>query len=124
MFTSSRVSNWVLRIGLAAVFLWFGVDKFLHPTYWLNAWVPGWALSFVGKFGVTGSQLVYFNGVFEVLVGLSLLINFGSKLFSFLAILFLATVVAINGINEVMARDLGLIGGFLAILFWPERRRA
>ncbi|MDO8495577.1 MAG: DoxX family membrane protein [bacterium] len=123
MFTSSKVSGWILRIGLAAVFLWFGADKFIHPNYWLNAWVPDWAVSFLGRFKVTGSQFVYFNGVFEVIVGLSLLTNLFSKFFSFLAILFLISVITMNGINEITVRDIGLIGGLGAILFWPPRPR-
>lgn len=123
MFTSSKISGWVLRIGLIVVFLWFGIDKFIHPSYWLSAWVPEWALSFMERFKVTGSQFIYFNGIFEVMVGLSLLTGLFSKFFSFLAIIFLITVVAVNGINEITIRDLGLMGGLSAIIFWPARPR-
>lgn len=123
MFTSYRMSNGVLRLGLVIVFLWFGIDKFIHPMYWLNAWTPSWLGEGASWFKIESHQLIYFGGVFEVLVGLSLLVNFLSKFFSFLAIIFLIVIVTVWGVSEVTVRDFGLIGGLLAILFWPERRR-
>lgn len=124
MFTSARFSFWFLKIGIAAVFLWFGIDKFIHPTYWLNAWVPAGFVSFLSRFNLDGSQFVFLLGIFEVLVGISLLTDVLVKLFSFLAIIFLLFIFFIAPLNEVIIRDLGLIGGLLAILFWPYRRRS
>ncbi|MBI2057559.1 MAG: DoxX family membrane protein, partial [Candidatus Yanofskybacteria bacterium] len=106
----------------AAVFLWFGIDKFIHPSYWLNAWVPQWFVDFIGRFGTSGLQFIYLNGVFEVLVGVSLLSGFLMRFFSFLSVLFLAAILFIAGFSEVTVRDLGLIGGFLSLLFWPRKR--
>jgi|SRR3989344_9503527 len=124
MFTSVKYSFWFLKIGLVAVFLWFGFDKFIHPTYWLNAWVPAGFVSFLGRFGLDGSQFVFLLGVFEILVGISLLTSVLTKFFSFLAIIFLVAVFFIAPFNEVVIRDFSLIGGLLAVLFWPHRRRA
>ena len=124
MFTSVKVSFWFLKIGLAAVFLWFGIDKFLHPAYWLNAWVPAGLVSFLSRFNLDGSQFVYLLGIFEILVAVSLLSNVLVKFFSFLAIIFLLSVFFIAPLNEVLIRDIGLVGGLLAILFWPYRRRS
>lgn len=123
MFQSLRYSNLFLRLGLAAVFIWFGVDKFLHPEYWLSAWVPQNILSFALKIGVSGTDVVYASGVFELLVGASILSNIFIKIFSVLALVFLVTVLFTFGISEVLVRDIGLMGGFLSLLFWPERRR-
>ncbi|MBI2676695.1 MAG: DoxX family membrane protein [Candidatus Yanofskybacteria bacterium] len=119
---SSLQSLLFLRIGLAAVFLWFGVDKFIHPSYWLNAWVPQWFVGFLERFSVSGLQFIYLNGVFEVLVGVSLLSGFLMRFFSFLSVLFLSAVLFTVGFSEVTIRDAGLIGGFLSLLFWPKRR--
>ncbi|OGN13065.1 MAG: hypothetical protein A3C71_00430 [Candidatus Yanofskybacteria bacterium RIFCSPHIGHO2_02_FULL_43_15c] len=124
MFTSVKASFWFLKIGLAAVFLWFGIDKFIHPTYWLNAWVPAGFISFSSRFNLDGNQFVFLLGIFEVLVGISLLTDVLVKFFSFLAILFLVSVFFIAPLNEVIIRDVGLIGGLLAILFWPHRHRS
>lgn len=123
MFQSLRYSNIFLRLGLAAVFIWFGVDKFLNPQYWLSAWIPQGALSVASRVGVSGMDVVYASGVFELLVGASVLSNIFIKIFSVLALIFLVAVLLTFGISEVIIRDVGLMGGFLSLLFWPERRR-
>ena len=120
MIFSTKYSYLALRIGLAAVFFWFGIDKFFHPTYWLNAWVPDWIGPLVGKFGISGVQFIYLNGIFEVLVGLSLLTGVFSKFFSLLGMLFLLSILLVAGITEITIRDIGLLGGLLAIFLWPE----
>ncbi len=123
MFQSLGYSNLFLRLGLAAVFIWFGVDKFLHPEYWLNAWIPQSVLSLASKVGISGMDVVYASGVFELLVGASVLSNIFIKIFSVLALVFLVTVLFTFGVSEVLIRDIGLMGGFLSLLFWPEARR-
>lgn len=122
MFQSLRYSNLFLRLGLAAVFIWFGVDKFLNPQYWLSAWVPQNILAVASKIGISGLDIVYASGTFELLVGVSVLSNILVKIFSILAISFLVVVLFTFGISEVLVRDVGLIGGFLALLFWPRNR--
>ena len=112
-----------MRLGLAAVFIWFGVDKFLNPQYWLSAWIPQSALSVASKVGISGMDVVYASGVFELLVGASILSNIFIKIFSVLALIFLVVVLFTFGISEVLIRDIGLMGGFLSLLFWPENRR-
>ncbi len=108
MFTSPRYSYLFLRLGLAFVFLWFGAGSFINPDYRLNAWLP--------------QQFIYILGIFEMLVGLSLLFDIFTKLFSLLAIIFLTVILVINGLTEIIVRDVGLISGLLAVLFWPENR--
>ena len=120
MIFSTKYSGWVLRIGLAVVFFWFGIDKFFHPDYWLNAWVPQWVVPFAARFGVTAVQLIYINGIFEVLIGLSLLTGVFMRFFSLLGVLFLLAIMVFIGLNEITVRDVGLMGGLLAIVVWPE----
>lgn len=124
MFQSFRYSQLALRFGLAAVFLWFGVDKFIHPEYWINAWMPSQAISIAETIGLTANNLATISGIFEVLVGISLLSNIFTKFFSLLAALFLALIFILfgtQGFNEILMRDIGLIGGLLAIFFWPRK---
>lgn len=122
MFTSSRHSYLALRLGLAVVFLWFGVDKILQPAFWLNAWVPQGVQAFFTKFNLNGLQFIYLNGIFEILVGLSLVTGVFARFFSILAIIFLLSSMFFVGISEVTVRDFGLLGGFLAIVLWPNSR--
>lgn len=122
MFQSLRYSNLFLRLGLATVFIWFGVDKFLNPQYWLSAWVPQGALAIASKMGIGGLDIVYASGIFEFLVGASVLSDIFTKIFSILAIIFLVAVLFTFGISEILVRDIGLIGGFLSLFFWPRQR--
>lgn len=122
MFTSSRYSYLALRLGLATVFLWFGIDKMFHPGYWLNAWVPQEIQSLVSKLNLNGVQFIYLNGIFEILVGLSLVTGVFMKFFSVVAIIFLAGVLVFVGISEVTIRDFAMIGGFVAVALWPDGR--
>lgn len=122
MFTSFRYSYLALRLGLATVFLWFGIDKIFHPAYWFNAWVPQGVQLLIAKFSLAGIQFVYLNGIFEIIVGLSLVSGVFTKFFSILAILFLVGVLIFVGVSEVTVRDFGLMGGFLAVLLWPDER--
>ena len=123
MFYSLKYSNIFLRAGLALVFFWFGIDKFIHPDYWLNAWVPEKIIDFISNLNLRGGELIFLSGIFEIAVAISLLTDIFAGTFSFLAALFLAGIFIFNGINEVLIRDLGLIGGLLSVFFWPRNRR-
>lgn len=121
VLSSPKYSYLFLRLGLAAVFLWFGIDKFIHPSYWQTAWSSPELLSFAG--GIDLAKIIYAAGVFEILTGLSLVFAVFAKFFSALAILYLVVILVVNGLTEITIRDLGLIGGFLAVLLWPNFRR-
>src|SRR3989344_9494253 len=110
MFQSLKYSNLVLRVSLAIVFFWFGVDKFFHPDYWVNAWVPQSVSLFAANFKIRPIDIIYVSGVFEVLVGTSLLTNIFVVIFSSLAVLFLINIMILSGLNAVLVRDVGLIG--------------
>ncbi len=124
MFQSLKYSNLVLRVSLAIVFFWFGIDKFFHPDYWVNAWVPQSVSLFMTNFKIRPIDVIYLSGVFEVLVGTSLVTNIFIVLFSSLAVLFMGSVMIFNGFSEVLVRDVGLIGAFLSLIFWPRSRNS
>ncbi|MBX4211690.1 MAG: DoxX family membrane protein [Candidatus Yanofskybacteria bacterium] len=122
MIQSLKYSHLIIRLGLAFVFLWFGIDKFIHPDYWINAWVPERVLTLVSHIGFSGREFMYLQGIFEVLIATSLLSTLFIRVFSAAAIVFLIVVFVINGFNQVLVRDVGLLSGFLALLMWPDRR--
>jgi uncharacterized membrane protein YphA (DoxX/SURF4 family) len=122
MFTSAKYSGLALRIGIAAVFLWFGIDKFLHPSYWVNAYVGGSLVSVIKIIHISSIQLIYLTGIFELLVGLSLVTGVFTKFFSTLGVAFLISIMFFIGLNEVTIRDIGLIGGLVALVLWPDNR--
>lgn len=122
MFPTAKYSYLSLRLALAIVFFWLGIDKMLNPQHWLGVLTPVWLANLTDRFGLGSSQLIYANAVFEILVGLSLITAVFAKFFSVLAVVFLATVLIVNEFAIIMIRDIGLIGGFLAIIFWPNIR--
>lgn len=122
MFQSLKYSNVILRISLAIVFFWFGIDKFFHPDYWVNAWVPQSVFLFAANFKIRPIDIIYISGVFEVLVGTSLVTNIFIAFFSSLAVLFLGSIMLFNGFSEILVRDIGLIGALLSLIFWPKDR--
>jgi uncharacterized membrane protein YphA (DoxX/SURF4 family) len=123
MSYSANLSHLFLRLGLTFVFLWFGIDKFVNPGYWINAWVPLWFQGILASLGIETLNFIYINGIFEIVIGLGFLFNLFVKFFAFLAILFLLLVVFSFGLNEVTVRDVGLAGGVLALLFWNDRKK-
>ena len=120
MWQSVKLSHTIIRISLSLVFFWFGIDKFFHPLYWLNAWVPPWLVGAATVVHVAPSTVVYVTGTFEILVGISLASAMFVELFAFLAVLFLVAVSLFHGFNEVLVRDIGLMGALLALVFWPS----
>jgi len=100
----------VLRFAVGASFLWFGVDKWIHPEAWLS-YFPQWLLDINGdRYGWLrlGGGLEFVFGIFLVA---------GSKLrtVSAAAGLYLALVCVVLGANEVTVRDTAIIGGLLAL---------
>lgn len=122
LFHSLHAPHIALRVGLAAVFMWFGVDKFISPDAWLF-WVPDSVQSLVQAIGMTPRDFIFLNGIFEVLVAVSLLSGYFIRIFASLAALFVIVVVAVHitGPTETIVRDVGLAGALIALALWPER---
>ncbi len=123
MLQSLKLSHLLLRFGLAAVFLWFGIDKFIHPNYWIDAWLPQSVASIIEGLGLGAEEFMYLNGIIEVLIGTSLVSGLLMRLFASFGIGIMVLAMIFHGFNEILVRDLGLIGGLLAIIFWPDRRQ-
>ncbi|MEK9158013.1 MAG: DoxX family membrane protein [Patescibacteria group bacterium] len=121
MWQSLRISQLILRLSLAVVFLWFGIDKFFHPGYWLSVWVPQSIVDIAAVFHISANAVVFSIGVMELLVGISLATNMFVGLFALIGALFLITIPFFYGLSEAIIRDFGLIGGLLALVFWPSR---
>ncbi len=123
MERSLKYSNIILRVSLALVFVWFGVDKFFHPQYWLTVWVPSSVVNLVGHIGLSGTHIVYSIAVFEILTAISLAADMFVPIFASAAVVFLAVLPFFYGFNEIIVRDFGIIGALLALVFWPRPRR-
>lgn len=114
--TVQKHTRLVLRLGLAFVFGWFGIDKFFYVANWYG-WVPGW-LTFVPR-----DFFLYAVGGFEVVLALLLVVNRFVRVAALLCAGFLLGVVFTFGINEIVVRDIGLIAMALALAMQPEQRK-
>ena len=68
----------------------------------------------------SANALVYGMGVVELLVGISLVSNMFVDFFALVGIVLLITVSSFYGFNEILVRDIGIMGGLLALFFWPK----
>lgn len=109
----------VVRVGVALVFLWFGISQLVNPESFLG-YVPSWLYSSSGGVehhhplqllhGVSGlvHWLIMGNGVFEVVFGLLLLAGFFVRLSALLLSVNLLVIAFNLGYNDVAVRDVGL----------------
>lgn len=101
----------VLRLGLSAVFLWFGFSQVLDGQGWIG-WVPVWATNFSG---LSPEAIVFGNGLFEVVFGLLLITGFWMRYVAGLLALHMALITLGVGFNEIGVRDFGLTAAVLAL---------
>jgi len=112
----SHYGTFVARIGIAAVFLWFGIDKFIHPVNWIG-WVPLWMQALI-PMSLVG--FMYIQGVIETVAGIMLLVGYNVRLASFIAVVTLLGVelaMVGTGQSEMMLRDAGLLAASLSLFF-------
>lgn len=121
MWQSLRISHAFIRLSLTAFFFWFGVDKFFHPTYWLQAWIPQSVINAGTLVHISGSAIVYSFGIIELLIGISLASNMFVSFFASIAALFLVITPFFYGFNEFLVYNIVLVGSLLALVFWPNR---
>lgn len=110
------LSRFLLRTGLGIVFLWIGLDIFRHPDTWIG-FAPA-----QGAFGLGQQGLLKAGGVFDVAVGVSLLLGTFPRATALLAALHIAGVLFTQGINAILIRDVGLLGAALGLFFWKTKR--
>ena len=117
---TQKVGLHVLRLGLAAVFLWFGFSQLFDSIGWVG-WVPEWAVTLLG---VPPTFIVLTNGAFEVIAGVLLVAGIFVRPVAFLLALHLVLITIEIGLNEIGVRDFGLTMATLALaLLWsPEDR--
>lgn len=107
----------LLRSSLGLTFVWIGVDILRHPTSWIG-YVPANLPT-----GLDRSLTLQLGGVFDVALGLLFLADRFPKTTALLAALHIGGVLATQGIDAVVVRDIGLLGASLALFTWPHHRR-
>lgn len=104
----------LLTLGLAAVFGYFGTDKFIHPLLWIG-WIPAWM---DGMMSVPKETWLSVIGALEILTAALILIPVRNvqKIGVSLAILQLLGIVSHVGWNDVGVRDGMILISAIALL--------
>lgn len=97
----------LFTVGLAFVFAYFGVDKFVHPQLWID-WMPLWM---DGLLGMSNHAWMLITGAAEIFFALMLIIPVRSirQTGAFLCALHLVAVLTQTGWNDIAVRDIGLL---------------
>lgn len=94
----------VLRIGMAAVFLYFGISQVSAPENWVS-WLPDFVVNMSPVSDVT---IIYLNGIFEIIMGTLLALNFYRRVVATVLGLHLLHISLLMNFGPLMVRDLGL----------------
>lgn len=103
----------MLSIGLAAVFGYFGFDKFAEPLLWI-----GWMPPFMdGLFGLSLDLWLNVVGVLEVVAAVLVLIPVRNvrRVGAALMALQLLAILPIAGINDIGLRDFAMMMSAIAL---------
>ena len=116
MISTSAYGVVILRAGLVALFLWFGLSQLTAPGDWV-AWVPQWT----EILGLSANIVVLLNGAFEVVLGLALAVGFYTRVAALLLSLHLLFIAYEVGYNDIGVRDFSLAVATLSLaLFEPD----
>ncbi len=125
MDAGSKFAPVILRFGLVALFLWFGLSQITDPEAWV-AWVPEGAVSVLG---LSAAALVLLNGILETIGGILLAIGFWTRWAALLLSLHLFVIAYEVGYNDIGVRDFALAVSTLALslfgadVYTLDRRR-
>src|SRR3989338_829354 len=115
---ASKIPEWLLILGISYVFLFFGIDKFLHPILWIG-WIPLWMESFLS---FSRAEWLSFFGGIEILLAVLLLVpkrRIRLIASTFIALHMIGVLSQAGLFNEVGVRDTGILCAVLA-LAWKQ----
>jgi uncharacterized membrane protein YphA (DoxX/SURF4 family) len=110
-----RVAPAVVRIGIALVFLYFGLSQLRDPAQFV-----GWLPESVSAIFVDPSFIIVLNGAFEVFFGALLLLGVYTRLSAFLLAAHLAAITFDIGWGQIGVRDFGLTMAALGIALYGD----
>ena len=120
--SQNKISEWALRLGFGFLFLYSGLDLVRHPTGWYWAVRP---LPLVVQNLIDNSigidRYLRMQGAVELIFALVFLMWFVPrwivKIVSLLVALEMAAILLLVGLSGDTFRDIGLLGGALALFF-------
>lgn len=108
--------QFVLRIGLAGVFLYAGLSSLMSPDLWIG-FIPTWVSSII-----PADIFLLVHGIMEVVLAFLLVGGVFLPFASFVAFADLLSIILFFGIDEVTFRDFGLLAAALALYLLSKKR--
>lgn len=116
----------IIRVSMAITFLWIGVLIFRDPEDWGGLLQP-WAMNLIMA---PLKETMIATAILDMLVGVFLLVDFLPWLAALVGSVHLVIVMATTGISVITVRDIGLLGGTIAIMattwpatMWPKKSK-
>jgi uncharacterized membrane protein YphA (DoxX/SURF4 family) len=105
----------ILRLGLAIVFLYFGINQLILPQRWVDL-IPDFKFIYMNE--IFKQKIILVNGIFDCLIGICFLLGIFIKIISLLATLHLFSVFIFSlGFTPSGFRDLGLALASFSLFF-------
>ena len=101
----------ILRIGLALVLIWFGINQLIEPAAW-SGLVNGFLANLISPI-----TLVMINGVAEIVMAIFLILGLFTRIVAVIHALHLLVIISALGYNDIAVRDFGLMVGAIALAF-------
>ncbi len=120
--------EWALRWGLGSMYLYSGYSLVSRPEHWYG-FAPQWFMDTVTRIMPFDSYLKL-QGLGELFIAFIFLAWFLPKIFvrlgSALNVVEMAGILLLSGIDTITFRDIGLLGGGIALflIVWNEERAA
>jgi len=109
----------ILRIGIGAVIVWFGLQQINTPSSWI-VYLPTWTKILP----LSQINFVYLNGWFELIFGIILITGFFTRIVAFFLSIHLLGIVLTVGYNEIGVRDFGLFIALFSIFLHGENNQS
>ena len=106
----------LIRIGLAAVFIYAGIHTLFNYQSWIG-FVPGWIQSILDP-----KIFLYLHSGFELILGIFLLIGFFLPITSLLTFFDIFAILIFYGVDDVTFRDFGLMMASLALFLLSREK--
>jgi uncharacterized membrane protein YphA (DoxX/SURF4 family) len=111
-----EIGVYILRLGLAFVFLYFGISQILDQSKWIYFVPDRFFIFYINE--VLKSKLVFINGIFDLIISLSLISGIFIRIFSILGFIHLLSITIFSlGFEPSGMRDLGLAFAMLSLFF-------
>ena len=119
--------EWVLRIFLAATYIYSGLDLLKHPKswHWAVRPLPNFAQEVINSFGL--DLFLQIQGVVELTFAIILILWFLPKILTLvvaaLTAIEMAVILFLVGLDGVTFRDIGLLGAAISLYILIYKNR-